>query len=176
MSRSGRIFSFWLHRCSSKTVSRRKRYDPQQLLYLMQDSSPLCNYDWLMTRGKEISRRVIIDVAKSFLELIRLIKIFVAEHTDVDGNIEESLGMEPEDAWRPHLQKLTNLNEHTYTPANLSAGCRNVAHENSATSWQIHLDIPSGIPLDSRLANVMSMTSDMGSEMGGPQFRVHKAF
>ena len=128
-----------------------------------------------MTRGRQVLRRHLIPCAKALLALQSLIKAFAAEVYGEEDDDNGAIGMEPEDCWRPHLQLLTNIQEHVYTPANLSAGCRNVPHKNSGTAWQMHVDIPSGIPLDDHMDCVVSSTTDMGDEMSGPQFRVHQA-
>ena len=75
----------------------------------------------------------------------------------------------------PHLKVLTQITYHCYTPACLSAGCRDVAHKMAALAWQIHIDIPTAIPLDAELDNNLGNTSDMGDEMSGPTFRVYQA-
>ena len=142
---------------------------------MMQDSSPLAGHDWLMTRAKEIPRKYLAPCAQALVALIDQIRRFAyANCPDADDeDAHAGLGMSPEVAWRPNLAMLTHIKEHVYTPACISAGCRDVVHLNSATAWQVHLDIPNEVPLDIDLSNIVANTSDMGDEMSGPSFRVN---
>ena len=166
-----------------QTLSRRKRHTTDMVRYTMQDSSPICNYDWLMTRAKEIPRSQLVACAQSFLTLIEMTQSYADDlrgDRDDDGEDawsidDDECGFEPQDAWRPHLEKLSQIQDYCYTPANLSAGCRSVAHQMSATSLQLHWDIPSEASIDCELSRILGNTSDMGGEMSGPSFRVQQA-
>ena len=164
--------------------------DPDVVRFMMQDSSPFCKRDWLMTRTLECKTKYIVDVAQSALALIDAIKQHVYDiGCDKQGASSDAedppskrrkmerhnvVGFYPEPGWLPHLANLKKLTMHCYTPAALASGYRGVVHSMASTAWQMHIDSPTSLPLDRIAEQIVANTSDMGGEVDGPSFHVHQ--
>ena len=84
---------------------RRSIYSPTVLRWLWQDSSPMADADWLMSKTRELEQSQLVATAQASIELARLTKSFkdsqiaANESGDSETDKYKFIGHEPEASW-----------------------------------------------------------------------------
>ena len=76
--------------------------------------------------------------------------------------------------WQPWLDKIKDsVREHINPPAALGSGCRGLSDKCSAEAYKMHLQMPRCDRLGDHCATYISHTSDLGVEIGIPDFSIN---
>ena len=133
------------------------------------DSSPQKQYDWLWTQFHEMS---LSDLAPTYDAVVALVN---AVQECSDECLLDAASMPP-DEWNPWLSKLAQAFTFHVCPCSaMSSGQRSLVHKCACMMHQFCLELSSIDLVPSFCQTVASFTSDMGTELSLPDFRVDSA-
>ena len=157
-------------------LHRRNSYRAGEVVrFLWSDSSLVKGYDWLWAQSHEIRKSDLIATWRSAKELTELIRNHVAELKRRAPDDPPVYHPEPLPEWVPHLSQLLCIREHIFAPVSLALGHSGVPHKAAGLLHCWHLELPAGEPLRSMCSSFVSHTSDMGTEVGLPDFAIEDA-
>ncbi len=133
-------------------VRRQLEWTNRSLHYLFADASPQGGRDWLMSRQVEIDRSHLVEVWEAAMALER----------------QEEPHTATTDACNCILTERVSL--HLHAPVALGLGQMSVSHKCAALLHAMFLETPSWNALKTTLSNVVSVTTDMGTELSMPDF------
>jgi hypothetical protein len=133
------------------------------------DSSEVAGHDWFWTQFHELPESELVKTWRAAHDLTLATQKYAAEarawipaDEDADAHAVQE--------WAPMLCQLRKIEEHICTPAAMASGQKGLAHKAGAFLHQVHLELPSDVPLTEFCAGLKSHTSDMGIEMSLPDF------
>ena len=140
------------------------------------DASPQANYDWLWIQSKSLAQS---DIMSAFV-LAAQLKINIDEQVNVamDSNPDDwhERPIHPTAEMLDALEKYESMFEyHVHPPVAVTSGFRGLSHKASAMLYSYVLELPSPNHLRAFCESYISHTSDMGVEMGLPEFEVPAA-
>ena len=129
--------------------------------YLLSDSSPVAGQDWLWSQYAEISIDDVLEVFNAVLSL------------QAYGDPSDDAGDQEHHAERRRLHDVikTKLVMVVNTPVALAPGCRSLPHKVAHLAYSIALHTAPG-HMQKVMDAVVSHTSDMGVELGIPDFTI----
>ena len=144
--------------------------------YMLIDSSPGCNHDWVWVIVHEIKDDDLVPVAIACAKLNELIGAFMeslaAKKEIFDWT--QHVRAVPSD-WVEACKVLLKVEEYIYPPGSVTTGHRSTVHKAGVMAHVFHLDTPQEEDLDEYCKTFQTSTSDMGIEMGAGDIEVEEA-
>ena len=141
--------------------------------WMLADSSPQQSYDWVWTEYNELPRNSLKAVFLAVVSLSLMVDKLCDEYKDRPEDLSEVImdGLFPRE-WEALHAALEELRHHICIPVSVTSGHRGLVHKCAALSHQLLMDCQGCVRLlEAVLRSVRSYTSDMGTEMGIPDFR-----
>ena len=137
------------------------------------DSSPLAGYDWIWSQYHEIRESMLLSCFQAVHNLHRAVSEVVAEYEERDDDADAVLPTAPLPEWMTWLQTLKDgVREHIHPPAAMGSGRRSLADKAASEVYKWQLQTPPVVKLSEHASSYVAHCSDMGVELGLPDFRV----
>lgn len=150
------------------------------------DSSPLAGYDWLWSQFHEIPLSKVVQCHRAVSALQQGTEAFVRQRlreqeaaaaADTDADAEDDspdpLPAFPLPEWVEPLRVLSSsVREHIAPPVALGSGHRSLADKACSEVFKWMLENPSGSDLSMHGMSFVAHCSDMGTELGLPDFEL----
>ena len=175
-------------------------YDLNSCRVSWSDSSPVAGFDWIWSQAHEVKEDRLLATFDAVLELAAATKQFCKErdeaekagresdadeavvedeHADLDGPRHVFPGRRDWDAWdddwAPHLKTINdNVIEWVSLPGALGSCRAKLEDKVAAEAYKWALQTPMHVPLSTHAESYEAQTSDMGTELGLPEFQVTK--
>ena len=135
--------------------------------YLMCDSSPVGDHDWLWAIVHEIANAVLVDTVKACHAMAALVESYLDDLKRQERKFdwrEHVLSVPPH--WQELCKTLLNVHEYVYAPGPVTSGHRSNAHKAGVLAHFFHLDVPVDVQLSDYTDTFETNTIDMGIELG----------
>ena len=163
---------------ASLILLRREQYRKDMARWMWSDSSEVAGHDWFWTQFHELPQSELVKTFRAANDLALATRKYAAEaearaaEDGPDAVVLEDAHDVALQGWAPMLRQLRQIQEHICAPAAMTSGQKGLAHKAGAFLHQVHLELPSDVPLTEFCTTLKSHTSDMGIEMSLPDFSV----
>jgi hypothetical protein len=162
---------------------RQQLWCPDTLVYCWADASPQAGREWFLSQQTEVDRKRVVETWKAalFLEKRRYATKLarngcggfaptednVSEEEEGPGHDETDLGLSADqNIQAAELCILHSVRTHVNVPAALGLGRATLVDKAAALAHAWFLETPSMAAMTTSTCNVVSFTTDMGTEMG----------
>ena len=144
--------------------------------FSMADSSELCGYNWLWQHQRLVPFAGMWQAFEAANQLINVVESFAAEIPELEGDSDRINDLEltkPRDSWMPLLEIIkANVIDYVPPPCSMGPGHAAVQHKCEALAWSWAIQTPLVESMDGIADDFRTHTSDMGTELSCPEFRV----
>ena len=159
--------------CVDLALSRWRHMTYRRLVkrFLMMDSSPVADRDWLWVIVFEILQSSVVKTVRAVHELADLVDEYMSELKS-RGETFDWRKHEVPRAWATLLLELLEFHEYIYPPATVTSGQRGTAHKAAALAHIWSIDCPLGEDLQEYSDTFEVTTIDFGVEMSAPGLNI----